>query len=359
MTPNLTDFDEILDECLLAVASGQMSVEDCLHRYPQVAAQLEPLLQTAVQVRTLPRPPGLDAEKRRAIEQQLLNRAVQFKAPIAPRPSQRPASKSLRLRWGWVALVCFVLFIGGTGLVTASAGSLPSDALYPVKRLAEQISVATTSGADQVNLRVDLARRRLDEFEALAKRDDVRPELMTEALNEMATALQAAAALPDEQRQQVADAIVRLTDVHLALAASTSPRASLATRASLEASVAAAETARAQALQLADVQPPAEAATLAAPTATDLPTVEAHLDPTETSSAVPTLTGTSPLPTATVTAKPNLPAVKPTDKPTNTPRPPNTPPGQVKTPNAPPGQEKTPKPDQPPPGQEKTPKPKK
>ncbi|MBP7690059.1 MAG: hypothetical protein KA765_19240, partial [Thermoflexales bacterium] len=153
-----------------------------MNRHPQVAAQLEPLLQTAAQVRTLPRPPGLDAEKRRAIEQQLLNRAVQFKAPLAPRPSQRPASKSLRLRWGWVALVCFVLFIGGTGLVTASASSLPSDALYPVKRLAEQISVATTSGADQVNLRVDLARRRLDEFEALAKRDDVRPELMTEAL---------------------------------------------------------------------------------------------------------------------------------------------------------------------------------
>ncbi len=172
-------------------------------------------------------------------------------------------------------------------------------------------------------------------------------------------ALQAAAALPDEQRQQVAEAIVRLTDVQLALAASTSPRASLATRASLEASSAAAETARTQALQLAGVQPPAKTATLAAPTATDLPTVEAHIDPTETSSVVPTLTVTSSLPTATVTARPNLPAVKPTDKPTNTPRPPNTPPGQIKTPNTPPGQEKTPKPDQPPPGQEKTPKPKK
>jgi len=70
-------------------------------------------------------------------------------------------------------------------------------------------------------------------------------------------------------------ATVRLAEVQLALAVHASPAVSLATRASLEASVMAAAT----------------------------------------------LTETIALPTETVKAKPTLPAVEPTNKPTNTPIP--------------------------------------
>ncbi len=129
MIPNPTDFDEILDGCLLEVTAGRSSVEDCLSRYPQVAAQLEPLLRSAARVYALPRPSGLAAEKRRAIEQQLLSRAAQSKAPATPRRPIASARRSLRLRFGLAALVAVLLLVGGTGAMTASTASLPDDLL--------------------------------------------------------------------------------------------------------------------------------------------------------------------------------------------------------------------------------------
>lgn len=140
MTPNLTDIDEILDHCWLEVAAGRLSVEDCLNRYPQAADELGPLLRTAVKVHSTPRSPGLAIDKRRAIEQQLLNRAVQSKPRAASRQSGVPVRRVLRWRFGLASLVFALLLMGGLGFVTASATSLPSDVLYPVKRLTEKIS---------------------------------------------------------------------------------------------------------------------------------------------------------------------------------------------------------------------------
>ncbi|MBI5565964.1 MAG: hypothetical protein HY870_13800 [Chloroflexi bacterium] len=222
--------------------------------------------------------------------------------------------------------------------------------------MTEQISLATASSSSQANLQLNVARRRLDEFEALVARDDVRPELLDEALIAMSAALQVAALLPEEQQQWVAETVVRLTDAQAALAANSSATASLATRASLEASVAAASATRERALQLVDVLPPPDSATATAPTATNTSTS------TSMPRATPSITPTPSVgtPTDTVLPTSTRPVVKPTDKPTKTPKPPNTPPGLVKTPNTPPGQVKTPKPDTVPPGQEdKTPKPKK
>lgn len=349
MTPNLTDIDEILDHCLLEVTAGRLSVEDCLDQYPQVAAQLGPLLRTAVRVHSLPRSSGLATEKRRAIEQQLLNRAVQFKPRAAARQSGGPVRRVLRWRFGLAALAFVFLLAGGLGVVTASATSLPSDVLYPVKRLTEKLTLAASDSAARANLHVELARRRLDEFEAMTARDDVRPTLMDEAVVELAAAMQVAASLPDDQRRSIGEAVVRLTDVQQVLTAAASTRASLATRASLEASVAAAAATREQALNLAGM-PPTSTAT-AAPT--DSPTLAPTAKPSETAGSTPT--STMSVPTGTHAASPRASTLKPT----NTPKPAVTPPGLVKTPNTPPGQVKTPKPDVPPPGQVKTPKPKK
>ena len=40
-------FNNILDECLESLLTGQETVEQCLQRYPEYAAELEPLLRTA------------------------------------------------------------------------------------------------------------------------------------------------------------------------------------------------------------------------------------------------------------------------------------------------------------------------
>ena len=67
-------FAEILHDCLEAVEAGQASVEDCLARYPQHAAQLEDLLRLSDQARSVPLPP-LTPEMLAAGEQRLLQAA--------------------------------------------------------------------------------------------------------------------------------------------------------------------------------------------------------------------------------------------------------------------------------------------
>ena len=53
------DFETILDESLSHLKQEE-SMEACLGRYPQYAAQLEPLLQTALKVEVLKDLAGLE-----------------------------------------------------------------------------------------------------------------------------------------------------------------------------------------------------------------------------------------------------------------------------------------------------------
>ena len=340
--------DAILDKCLQDIAAGRSSIEDCLRRYPQAADRLEPLLQIAARVQTVPRPPTLSPEKRRAIEQQLLNRAVHARPPFAePKPQSR---RSLRWRFSLSLAIVLVLVLGAAGTVTASTASLPGETLYPVKRVAEQVSLSFASNFDQAALHVEFAQRRIDEFNALSIHDDIRPELMSEASQEIALAMQATAALPNEEQQVMLEAVIRVADAHLAVSADTATGIAPAVRSALASSATTMSTARQRAFELLDRTPPPVKVIDATATLTDTPTLaDASSTPT---SVNPTLAPTEIPPTNGA-----LPVVKPTDKPTNTPKPPNTPPGQVKTPNTPPGQVKTPKPPNTPPGQVKTPKP--
>ena len=60
------NFDEILDRCLQAVESGQMSIEQCAARYPNYP-ELAGLLRMATAFTELPRPqmPGAAPLQRR------------------------------------------------------------------------------------------------------------------------------------------------------------------------------------------------------------------------------------------------------------------------------------------------------
>jgi hypothetical protein len=44
----MNEFDVILEECVDLIASGELSLEECLSSYPEYAAQLEPILITLV-----------------------------------------------------------------------------------------------------------------------------------------------------------------------------------------------------------------------------------------------------------------------------------------------------------------------
>jgi len=338
MMQNHDAFESILDDCLREIAAGRLSVKDCLRLHPREAAELAPLLTVAARVRTMPRPTALSADKRHAIEQQLLNRAVQSKARVST------ARQPLRLRFGFAA-VLIALVLAGIGAVTASATSLPGDLLYPIKRLSEQVSISLASSADQAAIHVDLAQRRLDEFNILSDRGDVRPELMTDASQEITTAMQASELLTSEQQQDVLAAVVRVTEAQLSAIAGKSASASQTAKLLLESNWNVVSAARARALGLLkqEQKPPR-------PIDPDNP----HPTDTIATTSIPTDVSDTPTvlaPTATPEPKNMVPAVKPT----HTPRPVNTPPGQVKTPKP-----TEPKPEHTPPGRVgKTPKPKK
>jgi hypothetical protein len=46
----MTDFEQILDDCIEKMLSGEATLEECLRQYPAEAAALEPLLQKAAEL---------------------------------------------------------------------------------------------------------------------------------------------------------------------------------------------------------------------------------------------------------------------------------------------------------------------
>lgn len=67
-----------------------------------------------------------------------------------------------------------LLFVAGT--TTASAHALPGDTLYPVKRQIENIRVAITPGQEaKLEVKLNLAKERLNEFEALDEKNNESP----------------------------------------------------------------------------------------------------------------------------------------------------------------------------------------
>lgn len=80
-----------------------------------------------------------------------------------------------------IALISSLL--AGGGAVTASQNSLPTDLLYPVKRIVENVQVAVTSdNAQKIVLQTDLATKRLSEIKELQKRGRATKEVVNENL---------------------------------------------------------------------------------------------------------------------------------------------------------------------------------
>lgn len=133
-------FETVLDECLGSIQAGE-SVEVCLARYPEDAEALRPLLSlaTAVHGMPLPRPNPLAVH---ASRQRML-------LAVSERDARQPLLAGL-FAWPWLratlalAVLILVVGFGSRGLVTVSAGSLPGDNLYPVKRFAENVRYALT-----------------------------------------------------------------------------------------------------------------------------------------------------------------------------------------------------------------------
>lgn len=141
MTDKLFDALEI---CLREMENGA-SLDAVLARYPSLAGELRPILQTAMQARSLRgnSDPSPDAVRRGRAK--VLQHAAELReAKRAPRRRVIPMFQRLALSIGMTA----TFLASGTGLVGASANALPGENLYPVKRTWEDIQLLFTLNQD-------------------------------------------------------------------------------------------------------------------------------------------------------------------------------------------------------------------
>ncbi len=172
------EFETILDLCIDEIREGT-SLEEVLHRYPEYADELRPLLETASAIGELERSePSADQMNTALLE---IGRRSTAAPPeetdaLSQATGRQSESKIIPafLRKRWVRstvnamLVILVLF---WGLSTVSADSVPGDILYPVKRATEQVKFALTFGpADKAELRLTFSEQRLKELSELYRK---------------------------------------------------------------------------------------------------------------------------------------------------------------------------------------------
>ncbi len=208
------DFDAILDRCLADIAAEHKTIDSCLRHYPAQADQLAVLLRAAERARTVPPPASLPANKRRALESQLVRRTEQLHSRLVSR--QTVPRLPMWRRGVALLLASFivgVLLLGSAA--SASASSMPGDFLYPVKRATEQVRLALAPDEQQVDLHLEFARQRLQELRVLADRGELSEDLLAEISDETALMLDRIPALSQNKQQTLLASLTDFQDQQL------------------------------------------------------------------------------------------------------------------------------------------------
>ena len=322
------NFSDLLDQCLADIAAGRATPESCAAAYPQYADQLLPLLRVSEMARTVPAS-SLRLEKRQAIHAQLLARAAHLKQNGVSSATQRTQRSRRVFRWLPVAaavmLICSLLSVG---VVSASAGALPGEALYPIKRLTEDAMLTFTPPSGQTDLHIYLAERRLGEYQALATQGDVRQELFDEVTAETTAALSYLTASSAATQQASLERILSATDQQAQVLSAVTAKAPEAARPGLLRALSVVESNRQQAMSILGTEP--TPAGLPNTNNGDTPTPE-----TTVATDTPTPDGDGHGAPTVGPDNSNKPATPPGQ---GTPGPRVTPPGQARPQNTPPGQ---------------------
>ena len=185
------EFNNVLDECLERLLVKGETIEQCLQSYPEQAANLKPLLQTALAARqTVAIQPRAEFKARAR---------YQFRSALQEVPSQKRLSFSWLPRWATVvAIVLGVLMMGG-GTIAAASYSMPDSLLYPVKLATEQVQLALTpSDIGKAELCAKLADRRVAEIIHMADKGDAQQvEAITQRLDERLVMLASLTSAPE------------------------------------------------------------------------------------------------------------------------------------------------------------------
>jgi hypothetical protein len=163
---------DALEICLQDIEKGA-DLESVLFRYPELADELRPILETSLKAKGMAvSDPSSDVVRR--------NRAKLLQHAAQMREAKIQSSRrlwSVPLRRALVTLVVVaMLFMSGTGLVRAASTTLPGDNLYPVKRTWEDVLVMLTFNIQaREALEIEHENERLEElYEIFAEGRSVR-----------------------------------------------------------------------------------------------------------------------------------------------------------------------------------------
>jgi hypothetical protein len=175
-------FDDILNECIERMLKGE-PIETCLAAFPEHAAELEPLLRTAMATRK-----AADIQPRAEFRQRA---AHEFQAAVRNLKPRRSSSLRWQLRLVTAISVVVIVLMAGTGTVAAATNSLPDQPLYGVKLFTENVRVALTpSAVGKAELYAQFTDTRVSEIIKMADEGKVAEvEKATERMNSNLTAI--------------------------------------------------------------------------------------------------------------------------------------------------------------------------
>lgn len=176
---NKTDLTNILAYCLEALERKEMSLEQCLDKFPQHREELNTLLGKFSVLRSLPLEKAR-TEFRKKGHQALLN-AIKDRWPVTLSERLRvglqslAASRQRKFRpVGVIAAAVLAFFLVTGGVAYASDAAVPGEILYGLDRAIERVRLhMTTDVEDVIALRLGLAEERLKEFEDRIAADDI------------------------------------------------------------------------------------------------------------------------------------------------------------------------------------------
>ena len=151
----MTEFENILEQCLLDLEMGIANVDECISRYPKHAPELGSVLQTHTSLERLgeARPSAaFKARVRAKLTQQM---------QAHPRKSGRFNFTFMRFAANF-AVISLMLLGAGTAYAQSA---LPGDTLYGWKLISENAWRAVSS--DPVRTDLAIAKRRMDELIAI------------------------------------------------------------------------------------------------------------------------------------------------------------------------------------------------
>ena len=161
------EFEAILETCIDAIAEGEASLEECLARYPQFAAEMEPILWTASQLsnaKDVQPSPFLRGRIRAELNYAIKNNP--------PRKGGFPI-----YFWKMALNVALLVFALLTTNTVFAQGALPGDSLYNWKLSSERVWRMVS--ADPLGIDLQLANRRIDEYVAVSNDETRRARVVT------------------------------------------------------------------------------------------------------------------------------------------------------------------------------------